>query len=244
MQETIYVFGIIQGPVDINSAKTNLGGRETDIYTVKHKDISAIITRVPAKDYEPSAQNVLAHQKVIEKIMGKKTIVPMSFGTTFNKEGDVVELLKQTYTELKQVLKKIEGKIELGVKAFWNQDEMIKKIVEENPEINPGQNPDYNSKILTGQLIDSALTEYRQQYIDDIHNELKDYAVASRINKNIGEEMLLNAAFLVEKEREEEFDQKMNELGLRYENMLDFKYTGPWPAYNFVNVKLQIKEGD
>ena len=28
----------------------------------------------------------------------------------------------------------------------------------------------------------------------------------------------------------------------RYEDLLTFKYTGPWPPYNFVNIKLKLEK--
>jgi len=65
-------------------------------------------------------------------------------------------------------------------------------------------------------------------------------AVASRANKPIGDKMIMNAAFLVTREQETAFDAKVKEIGVRYDK-LDFKYTGPWPPYNFVNIRLKLE---
>ena len=32
----------------------------------------------------------------------------------------------------------------------------------------------------------------------------------------------------------------MKEIGQRYDK-LTFKYTGPWPPYNFVNIRLKLE---
>jgi hypothetical protein len=53
--------------------------------------------------------------------------------------------------------------------------------------------------------------------------------------------MIMNAAFLVARSKQELFDQKVHEIGLRYEGKLSFKYTGPWPPYNFVTIRLQLE---
>jgi hypothetical protein len=71
---------------------------------------------------------------------------------------------------------------------------------------------------------------------------LKPAAVASRSNKPIGERMILNAAFLVERDREKNFDDAVKEISRKYEALLTFKYTGPWPPYNFVNIKLKLEK--
>ena len=75
-----------------------------------------------------------------------------------------------------------------------------------------------------------------------LHDALKPVAVASRSNKVIGDRMILNAAFLVDRGRSEEFDERVREVSRKYEDLLTFKYTGPWPPYNFVNIKLKLEK--
>ncbi len=53
--------------------------------------------------------------------------------------------------------------------------------------------------------------------------------------------MILNAAFLVSRDREAAFDTRVKEIGQRYDGRLLFKYTGPWPPYNFVNIRLKLE---
>jgi len=80
--------------------------------------------------------------------------------------------------------------------------------------------------------------------VADIHEALKPVAVASRSNKVIGDRMILNAAFLVDRTQERLFDEKVKEVSRRYDELLTFKYTGPWPPYNFVNIKLKLEKAD
>ena len=69
-------------------------------------------------------------------------------------------------------------------------------------------------------------------------------AVASRTNKPIGDRMILNGAYLVDRSREEDFDRVVKQMSQKYEDVLSFKYTGPWPPYNFVNIKLRLERAD
>jgi hypothetical protein len=39
---------------------------------------------------------------------------------------------------------------------------------------------------------------------------------------------------------EQAFDGRVKEIGLQYDK-LTFKYTGPWPPYNFVNIRLKLE---
>ena len=65
-------------------------------------------------------------------------------------------------------------------------------------------------------------------------------SVASRSNKPIGDRMIMNAAFLVARDLELAFDSRVKDIGQRYDK-LTFKYTGPWPPYNFVNIRLKLE---
>ena len=52
--------------------------------------------------------------------------------------------------------------------------------------------------------------------------------------------MIMNAAFLVARDLEQAFDARVKEIGQQYDK-LTFKYTGPWPPYNFVNIRLKLE---
>ncbi len=56
--------------------------------------------------------------------------------------------------------------------------------------------------------------------------------------------MIMNAAFLVDRAGEDVFDAAVKALSRRYEDVLAFRYTGPWPPYNFVNIKLKLERAD
>ena len=53
--------------------------------------------------------------------------------------------------------------------------------------------------------------------------------------------MILNGSFLVEKNKEKQFDENLDRIYRKYKDELTFKYFGPLPPYNFVNIKIQIK---
>src|SRR5205085_2274164 len=102
----------------------------------------------------------------------------------------------------------------------------------------------YFARMQLGRLIDSALEEIGHRYVNDIHDQIKPVAVASRSNKPIGDRMILNAAFLVDRAQEQAFDERVKETSRKYEELLTFKYSGPWPPYNFVNIKLKLEKAD
>ena len=91
-----------------------------------------------------------------------------------------------------------------------------------------------------GRLVDAALQARSERYVADILDLLRDVSVASRINKPIGDKMIMNAAFLISRDEEAAFDAKVKTIASKLDK-LTFKYTGPWPPYNFVNIRLKLE---
>jgi hypothetical protein len=54
--------------------------------------------------------------------------------------------------------------------------------------------------------------------------------------------MFMNAAFLVDKGREKEFDNIMDDLSDEYAEKIRFMYAGPLPPYNFINITIYPEE--
>jgi hypothetical protein len=67
---------------------------------------------------------------------------------------------------------------------------------------------------------------------------LRPLATAVRVVRPIGERMILNAAFLVERAQEAAFDAKVRSLAARFE-LLTLQYTGPWAPYHFADILLR-----
>ncbi len=246
-----YVYCIIRSERQRDFGGIGIGGAQ-NVYTVAYRDLAAVVSDTPIIIYDPTRDNVLAHEFVNETVMREHTVIPMSFGTVFRSEEDVTELLRSTYQAFSDVLDKMKDKIEFGLKVLWDREKVIANIERENDEIRRLRDEisrhtassTYFARMQLGRLIESALEEMGMRYVADIHDALKPSAVASRSNKPIGDKMILNAAFLVERSQEQSFDELVKDVSRRYEDMLTFKYSGPWPPYNFVNIKLKLEKAD
>ena len=199
---------------------------------------------------DATRENVLAHERVNEAVMRDHTVIPMSFGTVFKTREDIVELLRSAHAAFDEVLVKMEGKVEFGLKVLWDRDTVLREIEAEDEdlrrlkaEISRQKGSTYFARVQYGRLVDGALQERSERYVADIFERLRDVAVASRANKPIGDRMIMNAAFLVARDREPAFDARVKAIGAKYPT-LTFRYTGPWPPYNFVNIRLKLERAN
>jgi hypothetical protein len=242
-----YVYCIIESREAREFGRIGLGAEPALVQTVHHGNIAAVVSDTPTEVLDATRDNVLAHERVNETVMRHFTVIPMSFGTVFKTRDDIVELLKGAYGAFHDVLEKMRDKLEFGLKVLWDRDATIRQIEEDDEdirrlkrEISSQKGSTYFARMQYGRLIDGALQARAEQYVADIFQGLRDVSVASRANKPIGDKMIMNAAFLVARDREAAFDARVKAIGSQHDN-LNFRYTGPWPPYNFVNIRLKLE---
>jgi len=242
-----YVYCITRASVPLKFGAIGMDEQWPEVYTVTHQDMAAVVSDVPITPLDSTRENVLAHERVNETVMREHTVIPMSFGTIFKTRDDIVELLKSAYEAFADVLNKMQDKLEFGLKVLWDRDEIIKVIEQEDEDIHRLKNEissqkgsTYFARMQYGRLIDNALQQRSERYVAEFLQRLRDVSVASRVNRAIGDKMIMNAAFLVQRDQEQAFDRRIKEIASQYDK-LTFKYTGPWPPYNFVNIRLKLE---
>jgi hypothetical protein len=242
-----YVYCIIESGDPLRFGPVGVGADPSDVYTVHYKNLAAVVSDAPLEVLDSTRENVLAHERVNETVMHEHTVIPMSFGTIFKTREDIVELLRSAAEAFGDVLNKMQNKLEFGLKVLWDRDQAVREVENDDEdisrlkkEISGQKGPTYFARMQYGRLIDAALQSRSERYLADILEQLRDVSVASRINKPIGDKMIMNAAFLIARDQEAAFDAKVKQIATRFDK-LTFKYTGPWPPYNFVNIRLKLE---
>src|SRR5688500_18276697 len=242
-----YVYCIIRSTQPLKFGAIGMDEQWADVYTINYKDMAAIVSDVPIAPLDSTRENVLAHERVNETVMRDHTVIPMSFGTIFKTREDILELLRSAYEAFADVLNKMQDKLEFGLKVLWDRDEMVRAIEQEDEdihrlksEISSQKGSTYFARMQYGRLIDAALQQRSERYVAEFLQRLRDVSVASRVNRAIGDKMIMNAAFLVQRDQEQAFDRRIKDIASHFDK-LTFKYTGPWPPYNFVNIRLKLE---
>ena len=117
-----YVYCIIKSEQPLTFGPLGIGTDPADVHTVGYRDIAAVVSNTPMVVQDPTRDNVLAHQRVNETVMLNHTVIPMSFGTVFKTDDDIMELLRSAYDAFTDVLNKMQDKFEFGLKVLWDRD--------------------------------------------------------------------------------------------------------------------------
>lgn len=210
IEERKYVYCIIANTEKPASFGNKGIGNFSEVYTIPYKGISAVVSDTPLTDYQSTEENIKAHNEVATLVMKEHTVIPMAFGMAFKDKEVLLSVLEKSYDAIKKSLALLDNKVELGI------------------------------KIVLGKELMELLGEKKIQFASYIFESLKKKAVESVNAKLFSERLLLNASFLVEKNKIKEFSKEVDEV----EKMLapKIQYTGPWPPYNFA--KINIGKGE
>lgn len=247
VKEGKYIYCIIESNEAQSFGPMGIGNKGDELYTVFFNDIAAVVSNSPIKKYPVSRENLIPHERAIEEVMKAYTVLPVRFATIAEDEDKVKKILEKEHDRFVDLLKKLEGKKELGLKTIFKEDVIYKDILESYEDIRvlkekitllPHEKT-YYQRMEIGERVKAALEKEKEKCKEDILNTLSSLAVEIKTNSTYGELMIINAAFLVEKHREAEFDQRVNELADKYGNKTKFKYVGTLPPFNFVNLVIE-----
>ena len=144
----------------------------------------------------------------------------------------------------------MKDKKELGLKAMFKEDVIYKDILEKYENIRvlkekiatlPSEKT-YFQRAKIGEMVEAALEKEKEIYREDILETLSPLALEVKTNNTYGERMIVNAAFLVERHKEAEFDQRVQELDATYGDKIKFKYVGTLPPFSFINLTINVGE--
>ena len=246
LQEGKYVYCIINSNDGRNFGPIGIGGRDDIVSSIGYNDISAVISNTPMSNYIISSENLTDHEKVVEKAMEDYTVLPVRFCTIASSVDEIRTLLRRRYSEFKNLLLDLDNKIEMGLKVFWTDMEQIfSEIAEKDQAVTDLKKKaavdmgDEGVKMALGKAVKRALTEKKKDESFPIFNKLRRISLKTKQKDLKGDEMVLNAAFLIDHKFEKEFDFLLEELSQEYEPRFRFKYVGPAPTYNFVNLNIK-----
>ncbi len=247
MREGKYIYCIIESNQSQSFGPLGIGDRGDELYTVCFDDIAAVVSNSPIRRYPVSSDNTLAHEKAIEEVMKEHTVLPIRFATIAEDEEKVKKILEKEHDKFTELLEKIKGRKELGLKAVFKEEIIYNDILEKYKEIKKlkeaivSKPPEktYYQRMEIGKMVEQALEGERKEYKKVILDTLEPIAEDTKINNTYGERMIINAAFLVTEDKESEFDQRVHELDAEYGDKIKFKYVGTLPPFNFVNLIIE-----
>jgi len=200
--------------------------------------------------------NTRKHVEVITILMNQNTVIPFKFGTIFNAENSLKKFITDHSDSLMENFHLIEGREEWGVKIYCDRKSLSKQIDELSEETaglekhimasSPGKA--FLLKRKKNELVENEMDRICKSYGQKDYDELRKLSVSTILNNLLPKEftgredsMILNAAFLVNKTKVDDFKNTVDSLR-RKDGILGFfiDTTGPEPPFSFVYIKENL----
>jgi hypothetical protein len=240
-----YVYGIVPRGAAIPRGS---GIQRRRLHSVQDDELTAIVSDAPAEEIPAEREELMAHARVLSRAQEHGVVLPMRFGFVMPDEQAVREQLLDSYRdELLAQLRELEGRVELHVRAVYDEQALMREIVRSHPGIarlsaalrdEPGD-ATYYGRIELGQSVAQAVEQAASADLAAILDVLAPLSVAVEIGEQEHERVAAHVAFLVETARIPEFDRAVDELAQRSADRLMFRCTGPLPPYSFVALPEQ-----
>ena len=242
MPEGLYVYCIIGTGEARNFGGLGVGGRGDPVTTIAYRDLGAVVSSVSMDRYVVGPETMLCHERVIERVMAEHTILPVRFYSVAPNAEEVRSLLRSRYSDFKMLLRELDNKVELGLKALWKD---MNQVLREAPE-NASRELSRQGSLTGGEAgrrARVALEGRKAEIAERVLQPLRSLAVDLRLSRTYGDDMIMNASFLVDRTREREFDARVEALAAQHSGSIEFRYVGPVPPYSFVNIVVKDERG-
>ncbi len=194
---------------------------------------------VVASDFAEAAisvtrENVLAHERVVGRVLSQTTPLPFRFGTITNPER-IESYVASQKSSLSAALERVRGTVEMSVKLIWNIEEVRREATTLRTDTAAGVEGAGTKFLLAKRRELSADERLKaragelQAWLEEV---LRDVVRESFVQVNPAEKLFLTASHLVERARLEDYRARLETARTRQPD-LHFLKSGPWAPYSF-----------
>jgi len=222
---------------------------------VRAEGLAVLCSTVPLSEFgeEPLRRNLndmawlertaRAHETAIDHAFAQTTVIPLRLCTLFSDEDAARRMLAGRRDELGADLDALEGREEWSVKLLVDIEAMTAGLREPGQEpADPGSGAAYLLLRREERRLREAVGDRAAGLAEDVHARLQERAVDARVrpaqNRELsGHEgdMVLNGAYLVERDHAEGLRELVAELEARHRPLgARIELGGPFPPYSFV----------
>ena len=241
-----YLYGVVPSGAD-PPAVAGVDPRD-EVVVLAEGRVAGVASRVSLSEFDETAlaerledaewleRKIRAHEQVVEAALAAGTVVPCRFCTVYRDERELRRFLSERGEELAEALVRVEGRVELGVKAFAAPA----ASASEASQAESGRA--YLEARRREQLQRQELARSRGEIAAQLHERLlaaaEDGVVLGLQSRDVSgreAEMVFNGAYLVaDRDR---FEGALAAIA-RERDDVGLELTGPWPPYNFVPAEL------
>ena len=239
-----YLYGFTDRQFQPGAALRGLA--DAPLHSVTHGEVSAIVSRHPVQRLAPSRRNLEPHHRIVRHISSVATLVPAAFGHISETEADLLAVMQDNHDDIRQAIQHLDRKCEMSVKLSWSVANIFLYFVQRDPELREMRDrsfrnrvPSMQEKLEIGGRFEALLKRDRDRCTDALVHALSGVAVEVSPAQARHAKGVSDVAVLIERAAMAEFESAVGRAAKLFDQNFTLEYSGPWPAYSFVQLRLQ-----
>ena len=234
----LYVYAITNDshPLDLEGIK-GVGASPSELRAVRGESLCAVVSEAP-EDLSVARRDLEAHHEAQERLWADGTLLPLSFGFVAPDEESVRAVLEERAEAFSERLEELTGRAEFNVKGLQDEDAVLRTVLEESEqarmlnEATRDGSGTYQDRLALGQLVAEEVQRRQEALAGEVLAALRPLALSEQVAPP-SQQYFVNASFLVENERGDEFARTGRELAERLGEGIEVRVRGPLPPYSF-----------
>jgi Gas vesicle synthesis protein GvpL/GvpF len=200
-------------------------------------EMAAVVSPFGDEKVAVTRENVLAHERVVRRVLVETTPLPFRFGTIVS-EARLASYLDSQQERLKAQLERVRGAVEMSVKIIWRPEaEEVEAAggVGEEEAGEAGSGTRFLLEKRRELLGEGALKERAEEVGEWLGRAVEGLVRESSVSLRPSENLILAASHLVERSRLADYRRALGRAKTERPE-LHFLTSGAWPPYSFTSV--------
>lgn len=241
-----YVYAIAAPDMRLPESVSGFGA---PLHLLRHGELGAVVSRIDAAEVNSitsaaNAENLVRHETVVEAVHRQSPALPVRFGTVLPDGEAVARALAAHHEALREDLRQIGDKIELGVTVLWRLT--AERSSAPSSALHAGGRRSQDEAAAPArpglEYLRARQSEYRQvesareraqALARELDTAVHPYVLAGHRSASPSERLALRAVYLLERERAGAVESACAAVRQRHQEV-QVLVSGPWPPYSFV----------
>jgi len=227
-----------------------VGSPPAPVFASAVGDLAALVSEVDDREIGEAAgvralrRDMVAHSDVLNRVIATTTVLPVRLGVVLPNEAVLVnEILDPQYDELLKLLERLDGAVELTVRATYREEAVLREIIADQPSLARGAGgaASYSERIELGRRIARAVQAKRARDQDWLAQQLSALAREVILRPAPSDMTVLEASLLVDRNQLKRFDAAAAHVCAQLGTLIQWDCVGPLPPYSFATIRLPVR---
>lgn len=244
-----YIYAVASAMAHPADGIGGLNGQRPEF--ILYRGVACVVSDIHEERVRPERRHLVAHREVLDWLIGQaEAVLPVRFGTIAKSESEVRAMLSRNGADLLGQLRRVAGKVEMGLRVSWDVPNIFEFFVENDGDLRAERDrlfgrrgePTQEERIELGRMFERLLSEARDAFSDTVEDVLSNCCDEIRRNPPRNEREVMNLACLIDRNRQGEFEARVFEAAQRFDNNYSFDYNGPWAPHSFIELDLELAD--